>query len=334
MRRLRGIGVCVPAVALAIAAAWPLLERSAGRVRTQQALRAAERQGVVARGEAPFFVRPEPALASWATVGGCGAAGGSASAPGGGIKWVGRNVTGGLVDAQALTTQTYAQGNQFGAVTTRLGVNPSARLGLALNVPVLYKVVEVTVLGANKTARLAGFGDLSVEASYKLGGIGAHQLMVIASAPTGSADAVRQGVVLPQHLQLGSGVPGVSAQYQHTRDHDWGLLLLGAAASWNGWENEIGDWRSPSATAFAHVGYLLGPWVPAAGLTLFAKPRHDRERYAERPASRDPRVMVVPSLGIEWSSAWLAVLPAATMGLSPNGVESLTIGVGVSSSLF
>src|SRR5207244_239122 len=39
-------------------------------------------------------------LASWATVGGCGAGGGSASAPGGGIQWVGRHVTGGLVDAQ------------------------------------------------------------------------------------------------------------------------------------------------------------------------------------------------------------------------------------------
>ena len=92
---------------------------------------------------------------------------------------------------------------------------------------------------------------LSLEVSRKLGAVGAHELSLIASVPTGSSDAVRQGVVLPQHLQLGSGVPGLSAQYQHTRDRDWGLTILGGALSYGGWENGIGDWRAPSATAFA-----------------------------------------------------------------------------------
>jgi hypothetical protein len=334
MRWSFGIPRALAAVTVAGIALAPALSRVVAGREVARALRAAGASHVAAIDTRELRFRAEPALASWGTIGGCGAAGGSASSPGGGIKWVGRNVTGGLVDAQALTTQTYAQGNRFGAVTTRLGTNPTSRLGLALNVPVLYKTGQVTVLGTTKDTGLAGFGDLSVEASYKLGGIGAHQVMVVGNAPTGAWDAVREGVVLPQHLQLGSGVPGVSAQYQYTRDRDWGLVLVGAAASWAGWENDLGDWRSPSATAFAHVGYMLGPWVPSAGLTLFAKPKHDRERGAERPASRDPRLMVVPSLGIEWSSAWLAVLPAATFGLSPNGVESITFGVGVSSSLF
>jgi hypothetical protein len=273
-------------------------------------------------------------LASWATVGGCGAGGSSASGPGGGIQWVGRNVRGGLVDSQVLTTQTFANGNLFTAVATRLGTTLTPRFGLALNVPILYKAGEVTVLGATKTARLSGFGDLSLELSYKLDAIGTHQLMLVGSAPTGSHDAVRQGIVLPQHLQLGSGVPGATAQYQQTRDQDWGLVLLGATANYGGWENSIGDARAPSATAYGYAGYILGRWVPSAGLTVFGKPYHDRERGADRPDRNDPLFMVVPSLSLEWSSDWIALLPAATMGLSYNGLESVSVGIGISSSLF
>ena len=71
--------------------------------------------------------------------------------------------------------------------------------------------------------------------------------------------------MLPQHLQLGSGVPGPTAQYQLTRDQDWGLVLFGATASYDGWENDIGDYRAPSATAYAHVGYLLDRWCRRRG---------------------------------------------------------------------
>ena len=275
-----------------------------------------------------------PWLASWQNIGGCGAAGGSASAPGGGIKWIGRNVTGGWVDAQAITTHTFAQGNRFTTVATRLAVRPAPRLDLALNVPILYKVGDVSVLGAARTARIAGFGDLSLEASYRLGAIRNHQLMLVASAPTGSADAVRQGVVLPQPLQLGSGVPGLVLQYEYTRDFDWGLLAAGGGASYAGWENAIGDARAPSATAYAHAGYLLGRWVPSAGVTLFGKPTHDRERGADRPHALDPLFMLAASAGLEWSSDWLALLPALTVAASPGGFESLSLGLGVSSSLF
>ena len=198
----------------------------------------------------------------------------------------------------------------------------------------LLKAGDVTVLGATRNARIAGFGDVSLEASYRMGSIEAHQLMLIASAPTGASDAVRQGVVLPQHLQLGSGVPGLTAQYEYTRDRDWGLLLFGGTASYAGWENDLGDYRAPSATAYAHVGYLAGRWVPSAGLSLFAKPHRDRERGAARAANLDPLFMIVPSLGIEWSNPWIALLPAATLGLSYNGLESVSLGLGVSSSLF
>jgi hypothetical protein len=327
------IVIAAVSAAFAAAALMPAADRSLADRRLDRQLGALAPVRGAATALGPVALPVTRALASWSTVGGCGAGGSSASAPGGGIKWVGRNVTGGLLDAQVLTTQTYASGNQFTAVAARFGGSPTSRSGIALNVPVLYKVGDVSVLGVTRNARISGFGDLSLEFSYKLGRIAAHQVMLVASAPTGSSDAVRQGVVLPQHLQLGSGVPGLTGQYQYTRDHDWGLVLLGATASYAGWENAIGDFRSPSATGFAHIGYLLGPWVPSAGLTLFGKPLHDRERGARRAFS-DPLFMLVPSVGLEWSRDWIAILPAATVGLSPAGFESVSVGIGVSSSLF
>ena len=345
MKSLHRSGLAASILVLAAIALVPVADRILARHQVRQQVRELERAAAHEKGTHPscaapegprplLAVREEIPLASWGNIGGCGAGGGSASAPGGGIKWVGRNVTGGLLDVQCLPSETEAHGNWFSTVSTRLGVSPAQRWGLALYVPVLYKVGDVTVLGQTKTARIAGFGDLSFEVSRKLGISGSHYLALIGSAPVGAHDAVRQGIVLPQRLQLGSGVLGTTAQYQYTRDRDWGLMLLGGTVNYGGWQNDIGDWRAPSATASAHVGYLLGPLVPSAGLTLFGKPVHDRERGASRPESSDPLFMLVPGFGLEWSSDWVAFFLGATLGLSYHGLESTTVGLGVSSSLF
>jgi hypothetical protein len=327
---------------LAALALWPVADRALARRQMQQRLRALD--AMLARNPAPVRcadgggtlppLRADPPLASWGRIGGCGAGGGSSSGPGGGIIWVGRNVTGGLLDAQCLSSQTWAKGNGFSTVLARFGASPAPRWGTAVYVPVLYKVGDVSVLGQTKTARIAGFGDVSVEASRKFGISGTHRLALIGNVPTGADDAVRQGIVLPQHLQLGSGVLGATGQYQYTRDRDWGLMLLGGTLSYGGWQNDLGDRRAPSATASANLGYILGPMIPSAGLTLFGKPMHDRERGADKTSDRDPLFMVIPSVGFEWASDYLALYFAGTLGLSQNGVESTTIGVGVSSSLF
>lgn len=44
--------------------------------------------------------------------------------------------------------------------------------------------------------------------------------------------------------------------------------------------------------------------------------------------------MVMPSVGIEWSSDTAAVLPGVVLGLSPAGFQSILFGVGISSSHF
>jgi hypothetical protein len=339
------ISLAALVLVLAAVALWPLVDRALAQRHNERRLRSLE--GAAAwlppghvrcfssTQERPLLpVREAPPLASWGSIGGCGAGGGAASGPGGGITWVGRNVTGGLLDAQCLTSETLAKGNAYTTVLTRLGASPAQPWGLALYVPVLYKVGDVTVLGQTKTARIAGFGDVSVEASRKLGLSGAHRLAMIASMPIGAHDAVRQGMVLPQHLQLGSGVLGATGQYQYTRDRDWGVMLLGGTINYGGWQNSIGDRRAPSAAASANLGYILGPLVPSVGLTMFGKPVHDRERGADKAESRDPLFTMIPSLGLEWSSDYLALYLAGTLGLSYHGVESTTVGLGVSSSLF
>lgn len=332
--------VAVPAVAIAALALWPvadgMLARREAAARARAAMAHRESGTALASMEWPTLppLRGDAPLASWGSIGGCGAGGGSASSPGGGVKWVGRSVTGGLLDIQCLATDTFSHGNMFTAFTTRLGTRLGSRWGVAAYVPVLYKTGDVSVLGQTKSARIAGFGDISLEGSRKLGITGAHQVSLIATAPTGASDAVRQGIILPQHLQLGSGVPAATVMYQYTRDRDWGLILLGATATYAGWENSMKDYRAPNATAFAHVGYLLGPFVPSAGLTLFGKPIHDRARGADRPSSSDPLVQVVPGVGLEWSSDTLAFLLGGTMGLSLDGVQSYTLGLGVTTSVF
>lgn len=326
---------------LAAVALWPVLDRALARRQNERRLQALEAiadrlPAAPASGACLTLppVRQEVPLASWGSIGGCGAGGGAASGPGGAITWVGRNVTGGLLDTQCLLTETLAKGNSYATVLARLGASPAPRWGVALYVPVLYKVGDVTVLGQSKTARIAGFGDVSIEASRRFGNSGAHRLALIASTPAGAHDAVRQGIVLPQHLQLGSGTVGATAQYQYTRDRDWGLMLLQGTVDYGGWQNSIGDRRAPSATASTFVGYLLGPFVPAGGLTLFGKPMHDRERGADKPETRDPLFMLIPSVGLEWSTDVLALYLAGTLGLSTHGVESTTVGLGISSSLF
>jgi hypothetical protein len=336
------MGLAAMLVALVGLALWPLADRLLEAREVKRQLRALETT-TSARpagpravgGERPFLpVREETPLASWGSIGGCGAGGGSASTPGGAIKWVGRNVTGGLIDVQCMSSETLSHSNWFSAVSARLGMSPFQRWGVAAYVPILYKVGDVSVLGQTKTARIAGFGDVSLEVSRKLGATLAHMLSLIGSTPTGSHDAVRQGIVLPQRLQLGSGVLGLTAQYQYTRDRDWGLMLVGGTVSYNGWQNGIGDYRAPTATASTHVGYIWGRLVPSAGMTLFGKPAHDRERGASLATSSDPLFMLIPSLGLEWSSDWVALMLAGTVGLSQNGLESTTVGLGISSSLF
>ena len=292
-----------------------------------------------------------PPLASWGNVGGCGAGGGAGGGSGGCGKWVGRGVTGGLVDLQTQACPSLAKGNVFNTFNTRIGTGALwEKWNFGLNVPMLYKIGDVSVptstLGvfSEQTAQIVGFGDLGLEVTRKLGITNAHSITLSVTAPTGSYDAIRQGVLLPSHLQLGSGVLGVTGQYEYTTDRDWGLLIFGGNASYNGWENSIGGYRGPTLSAYAHAGYLLGPFVAIGGITLLGKIQHDRQHdpdalpdqkvSLERTDADDPLLLFTPNIGIEWSMDTLALLFTAATSLSYNGYEGLSFSLGLQTSLF
>lgn len=277
----------------------------------------------------PFARRLRPL---WADIGGCGAGGGSASSTSGGIRWIGRSVTGGLLDMQCMSSATQSHGNTFTTFNTRLATGALFQKWVfALNLPLLYKTGEVDVFGTAKRAHIVGFGDMSFEITRKLGITNTSLLTLIASAPLGSSDAVRQGVVLPQRLQMGSGVLSLSGVFQRTMDRDWGLIVLGANATYGGWENSIGDFRGSSGGAFGYVGYIWGPFVPAAGLALTGQFQHGRERGRELD---DPLFIASPQLSVEWASDYVALLLASTVSISYKGLESVNVTLGLTASLF
>ena len=272
-------------------------------------------------------------LACWAYVGGCGAGGGSASSTGGGVRWVGRGVNGGLLDLQLQSTLSSANGGLFATFNGRVATGSALleRWIIALNLPLVFKSDEVEVLGAPRQASLAGFGDTSLEIVRKLGITNATRLSLTLSAPLGASNAVREGIVLPQRLQLGSGTLGLGATLEHTLDRDWGLILFGGGANYGGWENSLGDFRAPSANLFAYAGYIWGPFVPSFGLSLLGKFAHDRERYQ---GLDDALVVASPSAAIEWATDTFALLIGASVAISYQGLESAGASLGIATSLF
>jgi hypothetical protein len=341
----------VVALVLALVALAPLVDRAVARRQARRAvadaeaaLRAAQRERREPRAlrcpamdEALLGARSaEPELVSWGNIGGCGVGGGASSSTAGGAKWIGRGVTGGHLDLMCMSSQTMAKGGYFTAINTRFGTWLRQRWLLALNVPLLYKVRDVATLsGVDKQAAIAGFGDLSLELGRKLGITNAHLIELMVSAPTGSHDAVRQGVVLPQILQLGSGVLTATGMYEHTWDRDWGLILAGGSATFAGWENGQGDYRASSAAAYAYGGYLLGPFVPSLGLTLMGKFGHDHQSLGPaRKAIDDALFYTIFNAAVEWSIDWLAILLSTSTTVSYKGFEGFTVSLGISTSVF
>jgi hypothetical protein len=358
LRKLPNVFVIVIVIGFGAAALYPLLDR---RLAEENALEQVER----ARAHTAFFTdrwvvsdewllaARERGLSSWGNIGGCGVSGAATSS--GGVKWVGRGVTGGLVDVQCILSQSaFPGGAQQSTFSTRLGTGIGYKWMVAATVPFRYNVEEVFEGDISKgDAHLPGFGDISLELTRKLGITNAHTATLSLSIPVGAHDAVRKGVVLPQRMQLGSGVMSVSGVYEYTRDFDWGPMIFGGNVFYSGWENSIkergSDFRGSGASGYVYAGYMLGPFVPSVGLNLTAKITGDRENAF--PLQHQPMVMASPTVAVEWSTDWLALLLSFSMQLSlfegsdplfggagnwapVFELEAWTVGLGVQTSIF
>ena len=262
-------------------------------------------------------------------------------------KWVGRGVSGGLLDVQYPGLPGLAKGNAFNTFNTRFGTSALfQKWSFGLTVPLLYKIGDVQVptstLGVTteERAQIAGFGDISLEITRKLGITNAHMVTLTLNAPTGAHDAVRQGVVLPPQLQLGSGVLGAQ---RALRAHH-GSRLGPHALRRQRQLRRLGEqrWRTsaaPAPPATSTLGYLLGPFVALAGRDPLGKFQHDREHdpdygpdeqaSLDRSDEDDPLLLITPNVGLEWSTDYLALLLSAAPTLSYNGYERVSFSLGL-----
>jgi hypothetical protein len=347
------------ALALLAAAAYPEVARwREGRRLARMLDRAAVGEIAHADADADGNVKIDPALlvrvgeigpflASWQTVGGCGA--GAATGGGAGIKWVGRGVRGGLFNVleQGSYTETHIgmQGHleQHMVENTLVTVDIGDKWNAGINVPLVYKYLQ-DLRNNGVDVSNGGLGDCSVQGTRKFGNINDTMLTAVLGIPTGTYKEYYKGRPLEQHQQLGFGKFTGSLILDHTMDRGWGLIVVGGLASYRGGENSIQSYRAPSATTYAYTGYYLGPFVPVLGLSVSGFLDHDRSVNEEAATAL---FIVAANASIEWSNDYFALLAGASIpyqydGLttvggiphSPWGWGSWIVGLGLALSPF
>jgi hypothetical protein len=311
LHRLEGLGVVEDSSAQQ--AAWPRC--GAGFPGTPD-------PGLVVRVEEPIGL-----VASWQTVGGCGAGSGGGSSVG--LKWIGHNVTGGLFNVQEQVTYTklgqagYPEYNFF--FNTLISTDIDQKWNVGVNLPLVYKyLVDPTHLGGSGVPAVdysnSGVGDINLLATRKLGRINSLLLTGIVGIPTGVYDArfTPGGTPINQSQQIGFGEPTGSLILDQTLDQMWGLIVLGGAAAWRGGENKVHNYRAPSGTLYGYAGYFLGPLVPAFGLSVTGFTGHDKDQDSEQTT---PLFSTAANISLEWSNSWIALLVAASVPYGYDGIR-------------
>jgi hypothetical protein len=318
-QRFRGALAFAPAALALVAAVTPAVTRWwAGRAFDVVSVPAS---ACLAALPSPRSERLAPMLASWQTVGGCGAS--AATGAGVGVKWIGRNVTGGLFGVQCLSSYSppapsdpRATDHQF-FLTTLVTKELDDAWSLGVNIPFVYKYMR-DPYGLNVDLSNGGLGDVFVQGTHKLGTI--HDTLITAAVglPTGAHKTQYKMDYLKQHRQLGFGKVAASLAIDHNVDETWGLVVLGASGAWRGGQNDLGSYRAPSGSAYAFAGYFLGPVVPSVGLSLTGFTGHDRNRTAEENTGL---FVAAPTASLEWSTDWMALLVGFSLPYQWDGIR-------------
>ena len=337
-------------IVLLVLALFPLVERwqetsrvteRLGRLNARESLAKTD-MASIPPGDAYLIPNPDPALvvrvretgallASWQTVGGCGAGSGGGSSVG--LKWIGRNVTGGLFNVQEQVSYTklgkpeYPEYNLF--FNTLITADIGEKWNVGVNLPVVYKyLVDPTHVGGSGVPPVdytnSGIGDISLIGTRKLGRINSLLLTAIIGIPTGKYDAsfTPEGAPIRtpinQSQQIGFGEPTGSLIVDQTLDQVWGLVVVGGAAAWRGGKNKVHNYRAPSGTGYGYVGYFLGPLVPAFGLSVTGFTGHDKDQDADQYT---PLFSTAANISLEWSTDWIALLVAASIPYGYDGFK-------------
>lgn len=286
--------------------------------------------------------RLSPLLASWETVGGCGA---GSSGGTGTVKWIGHGTSGGLF--QNITQLNYtalANGPNL-TLTTQFTRDLTDQWNVGVLVPFVYKRFN-DYMGQAFDVENSGLGDINLLGAFRFGPINATSLSLTLGLPTGTHAATIRNDLLTEEKQLGLGRVTGSLTLDHTLDETWGVIVLGGLLSYRGGQNELGNYRAPFASAYGYAGYFLGPLVPSLGLSLTGFTDPDRDRGIDQDV---PLMLVSANASLEWSTDWIAVLAGVSvpfglyshkgMSTNPNqqsalGLQPWTAAIGVSISPF
>jgi hypothetical protein len=273
------------------------------------------------------LARASSLLASWQSVGGCGA--GAASGAGVGVKWIGRNVSGGLFNVQSqgsytLVHSTYREDQFFLNNLITRDVDEKWQLGI--NVPIVYKYMH-NPYGVDVDLSNSGLGDVNLQGMRRFGAINNTLVTWSVGLPTGKYNQRYKNAPIRAQSQLGFGKISSALTLDHIDDEVWGLFVTGGTVAWRGGENSMSNYRAPSASAYAFTGWFLGPLVPAVGLSMTGFTAHDRDQGQDQNSAL---AQAAPTLSIEWASAWFAVLAGASFPYQYNGVTQDSNGKPVS----
>jgi hypothetical protein len=265
-------------------------------------------------------------LASWQTVGGCGAS--SATGAGVGVKWIGRGTSGGLFNVQTMSSynrlldpvdHTKLEHQLF--VTTLLTRDLGDAWNVGVSIPYVYKFLlnpYGEIGGRIMDLSNGGLGDMSLQATRKFGTIRDTLVTLSVGLPTGKFDTTYKMKPLRQHQQLGFGKLSGGLTVDHVMDKIWGLVVVGASAGYRGGENRMSNYRAPSGSAYAFTGYFLGPLVPSVGVSVTGFLGHDRDQSEEENSGL---FILSPTAALEWSTDWIAVLAGFSLPYQYDGVR-------------
>ena len=295
--------------------------------------------------DAPLSLRVsslEGLLASWETIGGCGA--GSSTGAGGGIKWIGRSVTGGAFQLQTIGTYLHLQDGYNLTLFTQVSRDLGEKWNFGLAVPLLYKYYR-DYRGLPVDISNSGFGDVSAFLTRRFGEINDTTATLLVGFPTGTYDASYKMDLLTQEKQLGLGKFTGSATVDHTFDETWGLIVVGTSFAYRGGENSLGNYRAPAGSVYGYAGYFMGPWVPSLGLSVSHFFGVDRDRGIDQQVLLSS---IAGTFELEWSTDWIAILGGVSLpfGWDERGyvdtanathgsrLQPWTVGLGVTVSPF
>ena len=177
-------------------------------------------------------------LRPWQCVGGCGVVPGGGATGGAVARWIGRGVSGTLLDAELQAGTKFEMDDDAagtGAQESRLLnvklLGHLSKWDLDAALPLNWKIKGSGNLAGGGT-QIGGIGDLNFDIIRKWGGQGQLRTSANLLFPTGKTDVfINKNKILPQSLQNGRGDYVLSGILDYTIDLDNGFWLLGGGYS-------------------------------------------------------------------------------------------------------